>query len=157
MALCIAMAIALAALLLAGAPASALTALAIALLIGLAAVEVLAWKRLRQLRARAVELRNSQLHLAALLDSIPEGLFMTDLEGRITAINKASARAMNQTPASATGKMITDLTDAETGRRLTETRLKVIASRENGSRRGEVCPRRQGALVRHHLRAGPRQ
>src|SRR6185369_14987869 len=130
MALCIAMAIALAALLLAGAAGSPLhpavpAGLAVLLMIGLAAVEVLAWKRLRQLRDRAVELRNSQLHLAALLDSIPEGLFMTDLDGRITAINKASARAMNQTPASATGKMIADLTDAETGRRLTETRLKV--------------------------------
>jgi len=135
MALCIAMAIALAALLLAGAAGSPLhpavpAGLAVLLMIGLAAVEVLAWKRLRQLRDRAVELRNSQLHLAALLDSIPEGLFMTDLDGRITAINKASARAMNQTPASATGKMIADLTDAETGRRLTETRLKVIASQK---------------------------
>jgi len=136
MALCIALAGALAFLLLTGATDSySLKALAVLLVIGLVAVGVLTWMKLRQIRDRVVALRDSQVNLAALLDSIPEGLFMTDLEGRVTAINKTSAAAMGHTPGSAVGKMITDLADdKEASDQLIMARLGVIDSKTDATR-----------------------
>lgn len=97
---------------------------------GLVAICFAVWRRLRAGDRAYRDLQHSERRLSALIDSVAEGMFMVDLDGRITAINRASARSINQSPQSATGKVMTDFLPKADGEKMNEVRLQVIATQK---------------------------
>jgi diguanylate cyclase (GGDEF)-like protein/PAS domain S-box-containing protein len=143
---CFAAALVLTVLLWADPAASTLARLLATLLLpGTLAFALLAQRRLRAAEAGYATQRTAHDRMAALVDSIPEGAFMTDLDGRISAINQTSAASMQHTPQSALGKIIDDMVAPGEGARLKAIRRQVLDS-------GKMARVEQAALIHGRTR-----
>jgi len=85
-------------------------------------------------------LEASRAHTSALVDQAPDGVFITDLDGRYTDVNGAACRMLGYDRAEILGKTIVDLIPAADVDRLSQTRNLLL---EGGTEKGEWTLRRK--------------
>ena len=84
-----------------------------------------------RLARQALELRNADARMAAILDNMPDLAWMKDIEGRFTAINRAFAAAKGfDDPRQVLGKTDLDIQPPELARSYRSDDAEVMASRD---------------------------
>jgi PAS domain S-box-containing protein len=108
--------------------------------------------------AEALHLATRQRQL--ILESAGDGIYGIDLEGRLTFINAAAARALGYTPDQLTGRDVHEVihhshTDGTAYSKLTNPILRALRRREQIRMRGEVFWRQDGTAIPVEYSANP--